>query len=863
MNTRTSKTLPIDALLPEIEASLRAHPNLVLGAATGAGKTTRVPPALLASGLAGDGRILMLEPRRIAARAAARRMAEERGSRLGDEVGYQIRFDRKFGPKTRILVVTEGILVSFLQRDPFLEGVAIVIFDEVHERSIHTDLSLALARRVQREVREDLRLVAMSATLESQRLARFLGDCPVVESPGRSFPVTIHHQDVSHRATGGEPSIPTRVAAGVRQALDATSGDLLIFLPGVGEIHRTAEVLEPLARRQSLALHRLYGDLDPGQQDAVLRPGARRKVILATNVAETSLTIEGITGVVDSGLAKSLRFDPARGLDRLEMVRISRASAEQRAGRAGRLGPGYCLRLWSEHEHRSRPEREMPEILRVDLAATVLELLVWGEGNLAAFDWLEAPEPEALIKARNLLSDLGAVASSGVTELGRRMARLPLQPRLARLVLAGRELGVAWSAAQAAALLSERDVVERPPGPPATARYSTGSDLLDRLRALDALTRSGFGETAAGPIHRGRTRHVERLAKDIARAGLGRADRGRKMENELPLGDAGHDESLGRALLAAYPDRLARRREPGSDRALMTGGRGLRLARSSSVREAELFLALDIDGGRSGERSESFARLASAIEASWLRSGWTREETIAQFDPARQRAVGLRRHLYRDLVLTETEVDPGAEEASRALVQAALVNLERALPLDQKEVAAFLSRCRWLAEARPDLAFETFGQERFAELLPALAAGRRSFAELRRAPLLDILRGALGFEQLAKLDRLAPESHPVPSGSQIRLAYEPGKPPVLAVRIQELFGLREHPCLAGGRIPVLLHLLAPNMRPQQVTQDLASFWRNTYPEIKKELQGRYPKHSWPNDPLAAPAQKRPRRRRPS
>ena len=435
---------------------MRAGPAAVLIAPTGAGKTTRVPPALLAAGIGGGGQIVILEPRRIAARAAARRMAGEGGWTLGREVGYQIRFERLAGPETKILVVTEGILVQRLQADPFLEGVGVVIFDELHERNLATDLSLAMARRVQREVRPDLRLLAMSATLDPGPVAAFLGGCPTIESQGRLHPVEILYAD-----RPDDRSLPGQVAAGVRRLLAMTPGDLLAFLPGVGEIQRCAEALAGLAAEQDLAVLPLYGDLPAERQDEVLRPSSRRRVVLATNVAESSITVDGVTAVIDSGLVRRLRFDPASGLDRLELGRVSRASADQRAGRAGRQAPGYCLRLWPAYEHAALPERETPEIARVDLAGPALQLASWGESDLAAFDWFEAPPAAAIESALALLRQLGALGDSGVTAIGRTLARLPVHPRLGRLLVEGCRLGVPRQAALLAALLSERDPFPR------------------------------------------------------------------------------------------------------------------------------------------------------------------------------------------------------------------------------------------------------------------------------------------------------------------------------------------------------------------------------------------------------------------
>lgn len=855
--------LPIDEVLPELIAALRESPSAVLVAPTGAGKTTHVPPALLAAGVAGERRIVMLEPRRIAARAASRRMAEENGWTVGGEVGYQVRFDRRAGPSTRILVVTEGILVQMLQADPFLEEVGAVLFDEIHERNLQTDLSLAMARRVQRDVRPDLRLLAMSATIDPGPIAAYLGNAPVTESRGRLFPVEIEYL-APRRERGEEAPLPHQIAsrmvnwipAAVRRALERSPGDVLVFLPGVGEIHRASEALASLAAEHGLAVLPLYGDLPAEQQDTVLRPLSRRKVVLATNVAETSVTVDGVTAVVDSGLVRRLRYDPATGLDRLELGKVSRASADQRAGRAGRQAPGVCLRLWGEWEHAALPERETPEIRRVDLAGPALQLLAWGEGDLAAFDWFEAPDSAALASARDLLRRLGATSPLGLTPTGQVMARMPVHPRLARLLVEGHRFGHPREAALLAALLAERDPFPRSPrsergtGP----RRSSRSDLLDRSDALEAFEK----RDRSGPeLNVGAARFVLQARDQLA--DMARRELGSNPQN------AEREEALLRSLLAAYPDRVARRREPRSPRAVMVGGRGVRLAEESAVLDPELFLAIELDAGRGSSSSEALVRIASAVDSAWLPADSLRTSIDVDFDPERERVVAWKRTRFEDLVIAESEAPPPAAEAERVLVAAAaerLDQLHRALPLDEPEVAGFLARIRCLAEWMPELGLPVFEGESLVEILPALAAGKRSFAELRRAPLLDALRGALTWEQLQALEREAPERLDVPSGSRIKVTYEPGKPPVLAARIQELFGLAETPRVAAGQVPVLMHLLAPNYRPQQVTVDLKSFWENTYPQVRKELQGRYPKHSWPEDPWTAkavrkgPAQKR-------
>ena len=847
--------LPIDEVLPGLIAALREGSAAVLIAPTGAGKTTRVPPALLAAGIGTGKQIVMLEPRRIAARAAARRTAEEGGWTLGREVGYQVRFENRSGPETKILVLTEGILVQRLQADPFLEEVGVVIFDEIHERNLQTDLSLAMTRRVQREVRPDLRLLAMSATLDPGPVAAFLaaspGDCPTIESRGRLHPVEIHYSD-----RPDERALPARIAAGVRQVLDATPGDLLVFLPGVGEIQRCAEALAGIAGERDLAVVPLYGDLPAERQDEALRPLDRRKVVLATNVAETSITIDGVTAVIDSGLVRRMRFDPATGLDRLELGKVSRASADQRAGRAGRQAPGVCLRLWPAWEQPALPERETPEIARVDLAGPALQLTSWGESDLSAFGWFEAPDPAALEAAVLLLRRLGALDEHGVTALGRTLARLPVHPRLGRLLVEGQRLGYPREAALLAALLSERDPFPRGPrgsGP----RRASRSDLLDRLDVLEAFERrQSTGEDLNAGVARFVLRARDQLA-DLAEFPLSRGREGG--------GDAEtRDEALLRALLAAYPDRLARRREPRSPRGLMVGGRGVRLAEESAVLEAPLFLCVDLDAGRAGPLSEALVRKASAVEPEWLPPERLRSTVDLEFDETRERVAAWKRTRYEDLVIAEAEVPPpDAAATARTLAEAAAGRLDRALALDDPEVAGFLARVRSLADWMPELKLPRFTPEEIRELLPALTAGtagRKSFAELRRAPLLEVLQGALSWEQLEAVRREAPERLAAPSGSQIRIAYEPGRPPVLAARIQEMFGLAETPRVAAGRVPVLLHLLAPNGRPQQVTHDLRSFWENTYPEVRKELAGRYPRHSWPQDPWNATPERRPRRR---
>jgi len=830
--------LPIDAVLPQVVAALRSHPCVVLRAPTGAGKTTRVPPALLDAGLAGDGALVMLEPRRVAARAAARRMAEERGTELGGEIGFQVRFERRASRATRILVLTEGLLVRRLVDDPFLEGVGVLVFDEFHERSLDTDLALALARRVQRAARPELKLVVMSATLDTREIARWLGDAPVVESEGRLFPVAIEYAE-----RDDERPLHVQIAGGVGRALERTAGDVLVFLPGAREIRRAREELEPLARRRGVELVELYGDLALEEQDRALRRGPRRRLVLATNVAETSVTVEGVTAVVDSGLARVARFDPGVGLDRLELQRISRSSAEQRAGRAGRTAPGIALRLWTEREQRSLAERGEPGIRRVDLAGALLALFAFGQHDPRAFPWFEAPAAAALERGLELLAHLGALDERGLTALGRVLARLPAHPRLGALLVAAHERGVLELGACAAALLQERDPFVRE----ARRTGSTlGSDVLER--ALTLADFSAGGRSAA--LNPGAARFAARVAASL------REDVERVLGPE-PRRAGPEDEAFERAVLAAYADRLARRREPGSPRGLMVGGRGVVLARESAVTDAELFCCVELDAGK----SEALVRQASAVERAWLAPAELRSESSAGLDEGSGRVVALRRTLFADLVLDEVETGEVDDElAARALAEAASRDLQRYLPLAEPATEQFLARVRSLRGWCPELELLAFNDGELVALLPELASGARSLAELKRRDLAGFLRSKLTFAQQQALDREAPERLQVPSGSFVRLAYEPGRPPVLAARIQELFGLAETPRVARGRVSVLLHLLAPNHRPQQVTDDLASFWNDAYHRIKAELRRRYPRHAWPDDPWNATPERRPRRR---
>ena len=840
------KPLPIDAVLAEIVGALGRSNRLILRAPPGAGKTTRVPAALLDARLAEGGEILVLEPRRIAARAAAEFVARERGETLGDHVGYRVRLDARGGDATSLWFVTEGIFGRRLARDPFLERVRAVVLDEFHERRLAGDVALGVVRELQDTVRPDLRLVVMSATLETEPLARFLPGAAVVTAEGRAHPVTI-----DHAAAKDDRPLHVRVAGGITRALaDPQGGDVLVFLPGAAEIRRVARALEEAARLDADVV-RLHGDLPLEEQRRALEPGPRRRVVLATNVAETSLTIEGVGTVVDAGLAREARFDARHGVNRLRTVRVSRASADQRTGRAGRLGPGRCLRLWTRAEHAERRERETPEVSRLELSSTVLELRAWGLRDPRAFPWLDAPPAAALERAERFLSDIGAIEKAraldetgAITELGRGLLGLAVEPRLARILVEAERLGIPEVGALLAALASEEDVRADVGAFAARddARAAAGpSDLVDRAELFLEAGRRRFGRDALRTlgVDAGAARTVERTRQALCRAI--RCPTG--LPDEIPTATA------LRALLPGFPDRVVRRHERGSMRGTMVGGAVVALEPSSVVRDADLFLALDIRSNAAARGQTTRVFVASAIERDWLAETFPsalRDEREIVFDPERRRVVTRHRERLHDLVLDErVDADVDRAEAGEILARAILADRERRLPLGDAD-RAILDRLRFLAAYCPELGLATAEEELLAEPIRRIAAGKRALDEL--GDLLPAIVATLPHAARAALDRDAPERFALPSGKSTAIRYPSGRPPVAAARLQELFGLAATPRLARGRVPLVLEILSPSRRPVQVTDDLASFWSKTYTEVRKELRGRYPKHAWPEDP---------------
>lgn len=810
--------LPIRPVLSELAAALEASSCAVLQAPPGAGKTTCVPLALLDRPWRGDGKIIMLEPRRLAARAAARRMAQILGEAVGETVGYRVRLDSKIGPKTRIEVVTEGVLTRMIQDDPGLDGVAAVLFDEFHERSLHADLGLALCLESQAGLRDDLRILVMSATLDGGPIAALMGDAPIITSEGRAYPVEVRWTD---KAQTGR--FEDNVAALVGRALaEEADGDLLVFLPGQGEIRRVQALLAE--RFPALLLAPLYGDLPQDAQDAALRPvPGKRKAVLATSIAETSLTIEGIRIVVDGGVMRVPKFDPNGGMTRLATVPVSKASAEQRRGRAGRLGPGLCYRLWSEAAHRALPGFAAPEIQDADLAPLALELARWGVQDASSLIWLDAPPAASLAQAKDLLERLGAVDSDGrITAHGRKMAALPLHPRLAHMVLQGCAMDLGGLACDLAALLSERDIL----------RGERDADLRLRVELLQG--------GRAAQADRGALVRVRETARQIRR------------QVRVSAGD-GNAEDAGLLLAFAYPDRIALRRGGGLQYRL-SNGRGAFFAEPQALATSDMLAVAELDG----DRREARIFLAAPLVQSEVEDYFADQITTRQavwWDGREQVVAARKQRKLGELVLK----DEALRHPDPALVTAAMIAGVRdmgltCLPwtpatLTLRQRVGFLRRVEGAESVWPDLSDDALLAGLEDWLAPWLDGVTRR-AHLDRLDMMAALDALIPWDRKKQLENQAPTHVVVPSGSRVPIDYEPEQP-VLAVRLQEMFGLADTPLVAGGKVKLTLHLLSPARRPVQVTQDLASFWVNTYRQVKSDLKGQYPKHYWPDDPMQA------------
>ena len=851
---QTFPALPIDASLPTLLAQLHVTNNLVIEAPPGTGKTTRVPPALLQ---ATDKEIWILEPRRLAARMAAKRVADERGEPLGETVGYQVRFDEVSSARTRIRFLTEGVLTRRLLADAQLAKAGIVILDEFHERHLQADLALALLRRLQRTTRPDLKLVVMSATLEAAPVVDYL-QAETLRVEGKRFDVSLEFA-----AREDQRPLSEQVAAALQKLLaEKLAGDVLVFLPGAADIRRAQAACEKLAREHDLLLLPLHGELSAAEQDRAVRPAEKRKVILSTNVAESSVTIDGVVAVIDSGLARIAGHSPWSGLGTLTTQRVSQAAATQRAGRAGRTRPGRCVRLYTQQDFQARPSHETPDIRRLDLAEAALAMHAAGVTDLAAFDWFEAPASAALEAAEALLRKLGAIDATGaLTATGKAMMRFPLHPRQARLLVEAERRGVAAAGCVLAALLGERDLAARnlfgneAPRVSNTAQRTGPSDLLERLDLFAEAERVSFAP------HRLRdmgldvaaVQAVERVRRQLIRH-VGQVQ-------NLPYDK---DDALLLSILAGYPDRVARRRslkigKTDNAEVLLSGGGAAQLAPTSVVWQSEFFVAIEVADGAEEKNKQRLIRQASAIQPEWLIELFAddlQETTEARWNAQAERVEVVQRMLYDQLVIDETRVkEIKGEQAATVLAEAALqAGLQRFA--EPERLTNFLNRVSFLAASFPEAGIPNLNDEDVTAALVALCEGLRSFSELRSAAgkanqggLLETLRARLTNEQQRLLAQHAPESVAIAGRRQVVIHYERDQAPWIGSRLQDFFGMRETPRIANGRVPLVLHLLAPNQRPVQVTSDLAGFWTRHYPAIRKELSRRYPRHSWPENPL--------------
>jgi ATP-dependent helicase HrpB len=829
--------LPIDDALPRLTAALAANNAAVLVAPPGAGKTTRVPLVLLEEPWAKDKKILVLEPRRLAARAAAARMASTLGEQVGDTVGLRVRFGSKVSKRTRIEVITEGVFTRLVLDDPSLDGVAAVLFDEFHERSLDADLGLALARDVQQGLREDLKILVMSATLDGARVAALLGGAPVVESEGRAFAVET-------RYLGRDPRerIESQVAEAVQRALRAEQGSLLVFLPGAAEIRRTETLLKERVTDNNVDIVALFGALAAREQDRAISsaPAGRRKVVLATSIAETSLTIEGVRVVIDSGLSRVPRYEPDVGLTRLETVRVSRAAADQRRGRAGRTEPGVCYRLWDEPQTVSFEPYTRPEILSADLSSLVLDLAQWGASDPGKLAFLDPPPPAALSEAKALLSELGAIDAQGrITEEGRKLRALPLPPRLARMVVDAATEAAGAQGAAIAAVLTERGL---------------GGDDVDLRHRLDQFRRD-------------RSRRAEDARAMVKRwvSSLQLSPGGRGRPSEARAGEGDGDQSTpspGSLLALAYPDRVAKNRGGGSGGFLLANGRGGAVDTTSPLAREPFLAVAELTGAAAASRIILAAPIAlDEIEARF--AGKIEDREAVSFDAASASLRARRSRRLGALVLSEQikAVESGADSA-RLLAEGIAALGIGMLPwskaqLQLRDRVQFLRRAE--GEDWPDLSDGALARAA-AEWLAPFLSGKTALSQIGADDLSAALDALLPWSLRKRLDTEAPTHFTAPTGSAVPIDYTAEQGPTVSIRVQELFGLAQHPAIAGGRIPLVIELLSPAHRPVQVTRDLPGFWRGSYKDVKTEMRGRYPKHPWPDDPLHAPATRRAKRR---
>lgn len=838
--------LPIDALQADLVAACGRVRRLVLRAPTGSGKSTRIPQMLLDLNLV-QGQIVVLQPRRIAARLLAARIAQERGVRLGGEVGYQIRFERVESAQTRIKFVTEALLLRQMASDPELKGVGAVVFDEFHERNLHSDVALALARRLQETHRPDLLIMAMSATLDTEGVAKWLGSAETLAADGRAYPVQVEYTHLPRNSTR---PIWDAAAEQVRRVLsEEAEGDVLVFMPGSYEIMRTIGAVRNLPESGGVDILPLYGELPPEEQDRAVKPSPGRKVIVATNVAETSLTIPGVRAVVDAGLARIARFDPHRGIDTLLVEPVSQASAEQRAGRAGRTGPGRCIRLWSQTDHEARPLREVPEIRRVDLSETILLLLSSGWGEAATFPWYEKPDDKALQRALTVLADLGAVDAQGkLTNLGRRMSVFPAHPRYARMLLAAGDLDCVYEVCRIAGLAQGRDILfrkvdDRTENARDSVEQEDGSDFFPRLALLQRAVEMKFDADACDRfgVHGQAARQADQAARQFLRLAEGQG---------LPVSDRIADPAaVRRCLLLGFSDRLAVRLDAGTLRCALVHGRTGELRRESSIRNAKLLVAAEVDEIQARGGVTTYLSLATAIEEAWLQELFPAEfATVNQvrYDGSQRRVVTRVERRFRDLVLEAKERDDAPSDAASRLLAEEVAAGRLELEKWDAPVDAWIRRVNFLSKHCPELGIPPFDEAARRMVIEEVCAGAVSYRDIRDRPVFGVVRGWLTHEQAMALESYCPEKIVLPRKKHpARIEYTVDGQAEVEATVQELYdfpGSKLRVCL--GKVPMVVCIQSPARRTQQRTTDLDAFWKGSYEGVKKELRGRYPKHEW-------------------
>lgn len=842
----TNRDLPIYEIESALVAATRTKRRIILQAPTGSGKSTQVPQILRDHGLLGDGQVVILQPRRLATRMLAARVAQERGVQLGGEVGYQIRFDSVTSRDTKIRFVTEGVLLRQMLSNPKLDGISALIFDEFHERHLYGDISLARALDVQEKIRPDLLIIVMSATLNAQQLETYLNPCTVLASQGRTFPVDI---DYIERETD---TPPWELAAQEfsRAVRHGAEGDALIFMPGAYEISRTVDALRMTSEGRACRILPLHGELPERDQDAAVARYSERKIVVSTNVAETSLTIDGVRLVIDAGLARTPKFDPYRGINTLLIERISRASADQRAGRAGRTAPGRCIRLWTHSEHQGRPMQELPEIKRLDLAEVVLTLKASGVDDLRTFRWLDPPDSRSLDRAELLLKDIGAIDEQTgiITELGRRMLAFPVHPRYSRMLIEAERFKCVHHVSLIAALTQGRDLLlRRQPKHVEEARNDmlgeeAPSDFFRLMRAWSFAEKNNYSLGACQKlgIHAQSARQVRPLFQNFLRIAH---DEGLDIEPR-PVSD----EDLQKCILTGFTDQLARRMDSGSLRCKLVHGRKGELARESAVHHADLIVAAEVHEIEGRDRELNvLLTMATAVKVEWLAELFPKDfsETVAvSYDSSQKRVFAEKQKLFRDLVIESKRSDQPPTDAAAALLAKEVVAGNLTLKEWDHDVEQWILRVNFLAKHCPDLQIAPITKADEEHIVAQICLGAVSYKDIKDKPVKPVLRDWLNYSQAGLVDKYAPERLEMPNNRRSKITYVADGQPFLSTRISDLYDLKETPRIAMGRVPLLIHILAPSNRPVQITQDLAGFWRDHYPRIKQELSRKYPKHEW-------------------